>query len=250
MKKILVAGPDDPQKCTENCVDAAALLGLNPFVSLDPAALDQCGAVIFPGGFPDIAPSRWGEAENGSRDVDPELDRQQLEMIEGAIARGLPLMGICRGMQLLNVYFGGSLIQHIRCEDVHRYVENTETVHDSVCTPGLFLHSLYGDRAVINTKHHQAVRRLADGFSAAQTWFSDEITAAEQKAWLDRCGMGPSSPSHPIEGTDDCIIEAIVHRSLPVFGLQWHPENMVLTPTEGAADAELLFRYFVSLMTA
>ena len=83
MKSILIAGPQlDPTRTIPAFQRAFADLGIGSRVSLDPAGLEGCSGLLLPGGFPDVDPARYGEPLAGSQQVDPELDKAQLELLD------------------------------------------------------------------------------------------------------------------------------------------------------------------------
>lgn len=176
--------------------------------------LSKCAALLFPGGG-DITPAFFGEHNNGSYNIDTELDILQLQAFQYALDEKLPVLGICKGMQLINVGLGGNVIQNMPTAESHRYVE-ADQYHDTVIDPSSFLYELYGGSAVVNSAHHQCVSRLGRQLIPIQ--------------WCP---------------ADQCV-EAIRHISLPVIGVQWHPERLLLehTPISGKP----LFDYFLSLI--
>ncbi|WP_328667852.1 gamma-glutamyl-gamma-aminobutyrate hydrolase family protein [Streptomyces sp. NBC_00328] len=148
-------------------------------------------AVVVAGG-PDVDPARYG-AERSPRTGPPapERDAWELALIRAALDSGTPLLGICRGHQLLNVSLGGTLVQHL---DGH--VKDTGVVgdHEVIPVPGTRYAGLVPEPCAVPTYHHQAVERLGDGLTVG---------------------------AHAADGT----VEAI---ELPgpawVLGVQWHPE--------------------------
>jgi putative glutamine amidotransferase len=161
----------------------------------DPLAyLDRLDAVLFSGGA-DIHPSRYGAVQENTI-YPPERLRDQFELalLDGALERDLPVLGICRGLQLLNVATGGTLHQDVPPHA--RYdVPGDAEVDEVAVTPGTLLHDLYGPRRLVNSLHHQTIERLADGW----------IVAARSA---------------------DGTIEAIELPDRDVVGVQWHPELM------------------------
>ena len=182
--------------------------------SLSVCDLSACQGLIFPGGG-DITPAFFGEKDRGSRSIDTELDILQLQALEYGIQRRIPVLGICKGMQIVNVGLGGSIIQDLPTADYHRYL-GTDQYHEARNLPGSFLHRLYGETMVVNSAHHQGLGRLGKGLQV-----------------VSRC------PS------DQCI-EGICHESLPILGVQWHPER--LDPAKTKATGTVLLSYFLSLL--
>ena len=244
MKNILIAGPaEDPFHIPQITKAAVENSGGQTFFSLDPSDLTACDGLILPGGLPDIAPANYGERNVSCHTIEPELDIAQFRMLDTAVALNKPILGICRGHQLINVYFGGTLIQDIAELEVHRFVPDAETLHDSVCVPGTPLYQLYGAGGVINTKHHQAVKKVAKPFQIAQLWFAPGISEQKAKRFLSHIQNNKQT-----DGTDQCMVEAIVHRSKPILGLQWHPDYMIASPSPGTVDAQKILDYFRSLL--
>ena len=244
MKRVLIAGAGpDPLHLFSGCATALERLGAESVLSLEGEELDGCSGLILPGGVPDVDPGRYGEPPAGSAGVDPALDRAHFGLLDRAVRRELPVLGICRGFQVLNVYFGGSLIQDLETAQVHRIHQDREVVHDTLCVPGTFAWELYGEHAPVNTKHHQAIRRLAPGLAVSQLWFDGCLPPREREEALRRAQAGELA-----EGTHRCVIEGAFHRTKPILGVQWHPEMLVHTPVEGTVDPMAVFRRFVSML--
>jgi putative glutamine amidotransferase len=179
---------------------------------LDPAADNPASiagtvhGLLLTGG-PDVDPARYGEQPHASvSPPDPQRDGFEIALIQDAAARGVPVFAICRGLQILNVAFGGTLIQDLPSHG-RGTIEHSKTTplcaiaHEVWINRNSTLASLMpeklaeADSCAVNSRHHQAVNRLADGF---------EVTAT----------------------APDGIIEAIEHRTLPFcVAVQWHPEN-------------------------
>lgn len=150
--------------------------------------------------------------------VDARRDRQELLLARHALRETrLPVLGICRGIQVMNVVCGGTLHQHLpaagfACHTLTMY-RRAEGSHAVSITPGSRLHTLLGESAWVNSFHHQAVGCVAEGFTATATSPDGVVEAIE--------------PS----GSDDRF----------VLGVQWHPEMMA-----GANNDQLaLLRAFV-----
>ncbi len=148
-------------------------------------------AVVVMGGE-DVDPRLYGgpaRYPGGGTHV-PDADRVQIATILQAVRRGTPLLGICRGHQLLNVALGGTLVPHMKG---HRSPGDDPFVRTTVhCAPGESRAFAVGDGA--RCTHHQAIQHLGDGLRIAAR-------------------------------ASDGTIEAVAHRRAPVVGVQWHPEH-------------------------
>lgn len=159
--------------------------------------LEACDGLLLPGGG-DIDPARYGQKNLGSRDIDPERDALEFAALTTALRLGLPVLGICRGCQLINVALGGTLHQDI--PDHSGLGEGVDRLHPSRTVDPMLI-DLYGEEFIINSSHHQAVDRPGEGF-------------------------------RPVQWAPDGTVEAIRHETLPLFGVQWHPERL-REPTDG-----------------
>ncbi len=165
-----------------------------PVTTLSLGELSQCSALILPGGG-DVTPAFFGEHNNGSRNIDTELDILQFQALDYALRKGIPVLGICKGMQVINIAFGGTITQDLPTAEIHQYI-GEDQYHSTTILKDSCLYSLYGGEALVNSAHHQGIGRLGNNLRAIQ--------------WCP---------------ADGCV-EAIVHESLPVLGLQWHPERL------------------------
>jgi len=119
--------------------------------------------LLLPGGW-DVDPARYGE-KPGEKvgDIDPELDETEIRLFKEARERGLPVLGICRGQQVINVAMGGSLVQHLDDHDVRDHGRN-HLAHTIEVEPGSELGQAAGEHKIrVNSFHHQAVKKLAHG---------------------------------------------------------------------------------------
>src|SRR5262249_41935372 len=113
--------------------------------------------LLLPGG-PDPHPSLWNEPVHPTTLIDECRDGLEYALLEGCLARDIPVLGICRGMQVINVALGGSLIQDLPYEPLdHRGPGDLSLLsHDLVVKPGSRLHATLGrDRLRVNSRHHQ-----------------------------------------------------------------------------------------------
>lgn len=148
--------------------------------------LDRVDGVCLPGG-PDLQPTTYGDEPHPELGpTEPRVDAVELALVRAADRRGLPMLGICRGMQALNVARGGTLHQHLP-DVVGNHVEHRQSEHGCVTThrvetaPHSLLRSTLGGPALeVNSFHHQAVRALGQGL-VATAWAQDgTIEAVEQ----------------------------------------------------------------------
>jgi len=196
-------------------------------------SLDGVAGLLLAGG-PDIHPRWWDpeEALDPTAEVDEARDHLEIPLAREAWRLGLPILGICRGEQLLNVALGGSLIQDIpsRCglaPALHNRGTSQvpEEAHPVDLAPGSRLAAWAGTLApVVNSRHHQAVLRVAPGLRAVAWWRGDDPAQAL------------------VEG-----VEAREDR--PVLGVQWHPENLAGLDTPAGRAALGVFLGFVRSLT-
>ncbi len=195
---------------TLNYEAAIRSLELPCFTTLNPEEASLASHLILPGGG-DITPAFFGQQNHGSYNIDTELDIIQFQTLSHFIAEKKPVLGICKGLQLINVHLGGTVTQNLDTADTHKWTGQDQ--HHHVYHSGLdrtdFFYQLYGSATMVNSAHHQAADRLG----------TDLVTV---------CRAG------------DNVIEGIMHNSLPVIAVQWHPERMM---DDGG---ELLLQYFMT----
>lgn len=202
----------------ENYLAALASCGAGSLLSLDPERETECGGLLIPGGG-DVAPSLYRQKNEACFSVNPSLDQMQFALLERYRKAGKPVLGICRGHQVINVFFGGSLIQNLPTAERHKRKNDADEIHLTRAETGSFLAELYGTRFPVNSAHHQGIDALGTGLAAVQF-------------------------------ADDGVIEGIRHESLPVFGVQWHPERMTARlRNRQTVDGGVLLQSFVSFVS-
>lgn len=164
-------------------------------LDIDPVAIaERLDGLLMTGGT-DISPERYGSTAHDALLVTvPERDAFEVAVLDAAYARELPTLGICRGLQLINVHAGGTLHQHV---PEHAFVDGPadDLTHEVLIDADSTVGDLYGESHKVNSLHHQAVDRLGDDLRVV-------------------------GRSH------DGGVEALEHRSLPVVAVQWHPEML------------------------
>lgn len=210
--RILVAG----NKNIQSYVDAVNYAGGEGFgFYLPQVDLNYDGLVLCGGN--DSDPHLYGEEIDGAVNIDYARDEAELALTDAYVKAGKPILGICRGCQLLNIYFGGTIIQDLPNATSHRTTEERRIVHNIKAKKGSFAEELYGEEFPVNSYHHQAVKKLGDGLEIVMT-----------------CSDG--------------VIEGFSHKTLPVIATQWHPEKQRpdVSP-EGVVDGIKIFEYFIKL---
>jgi putative glutamine amidotransferase len=179
--------------------------------------------LLIPGGAFDVPPEFYGEEPApGLGPQKPERSAWERDLIRACARRRLPILGICGGLQILNVAFGGTLIQDLTKDGVNPHQQNTPRYlpwHRARIVPNSMLARIMGAagkmdvRVLVNSTHHQAVKQPAPGFTVVAV-------------------------------SEDGTIEAIMREDLSkgfVMGVQWHPEMLFPTQPEMAA----IFKAFI-----
>jgi putative glutamine amidotransferase len=174
-------------------------------------ALPAVDGLLLPGGW-DMDPSFYGEVRDGKvLETDPELDETEISLFHQAREREIPVLGICRGQQVINVAMGGTLVQHLEGHEV-RELGRSHLAHAIEVDPSSELGRAAGEHKVrVNSLHHQAIKRLGEG--------------------LQQSARGEDGTVEGVE-TDDGLIVAV----------QCHPEEL----TVDMPWARVLFERFVA----
>jgi len=181
----------------------------------------EVDGVLLPGGD-DVLPSLYGATTHPAFEpAEPGRDRFELELAQRAGDANIPLFGICRGIQVLNIARGGTLVQDISSElpdSIPHVVSDTPftIAHDVWVTEGTLLHQLLreridGDACPVNSRHHQAVQKVGAGLIVSAT-----------------------APDGVVEAVEDPSKRFCV-------GVQWHPENFYRT-----GEFRALFEGFIA----
>lgn len=192
-----------------NALSAEGALAVGCCGSAPSAAANQFDGLLLSGGA-DIAPSYYGQhATTDTLSIDRRRDEEEFSILDAFVALKKPVFAICRGIQLLNVYFGGTLIQDMQGHDGIN--------HEVHLLPDSRLHRLFGSSIQTNSYHHQAIDAVGNDL---------RVTARAR----------------------DGIVEAVEHHTLPIFGVQWHPERQTSATCMDAPDDQgNLFAAFLAL---
>lgn len=216
MPRILLSGSDGDRSNYERAVRAA---GGEPISCYCPPPDLTCDGLLLCGGD-DVDPARFGQENRGSEGIDPARDEAELTAARAFLSAGKPILGICRGHQVLNIALGGTLIQDMGPElnlFHRRGPEDLDRVHPVHSQSGSLFDLLYGPVFSVNSSHHQALDTLGDGLV-------------------------------PVLWSESGVVEGIVHTSLPVLGVQFHPERMAYALRRpDTVDGGAIFRYFLAL---
>lgn len=166
--------------------------------------LSLCDGFLITGGY-DLDPTLYGESNTGeSENCNPSLDILDKEVVNYAVKNKKPILGICRGHQSINVFLGGTLYQHIENHRGIKGEHDVETISNKLLS--------FNQKIETNSYHHQSVKDLAPGLIEV---------------------------AHHIDGTN----EAFIHESLPIIGIQWHPEILA-----DSSESKIIFDSFKNLV--
>ncbi len=214
MRKVFVYGD---RKDYRNYDEALAYCGARGVFSYNIEYSKICDALLLPGGG-DVAPWRYGADNEASAGIDEDRDAAELELIRAFSVTRRPILGICRGHQILNVALGGSLIQDVETASAHKWEERTgDKTHKVIAPETSFLYPLYGGEFFVNSAHHQAVKEISPGLTAAAS-------------------------------AEDGLVEAMENREKKIYSVQWHPERMAFNKARlDTVDGRYIFEFFLNL---
>jgi putative glutamine amidotransferase len=152
--------------------------------------LALCDCFLLTGGN-DLDPTYYHEENKSSYSVDKRMDELDFKVIEYAVKHNVPVLGICRGLQAINVYFKGTLHQDLENKEHNKKEGKQEFIIDN---KSRFFSKCFDDKTLINSYHHQGIKKLGEGLIDA--------------------------------GRSYDLIEAIEHETLDIYAVQWHPERL------------------------
>ena len=208
----------------ERAGSRGALVGHVASVDEAKLTMERFDGLILSGGN-DVDPSMYGAANTGSIEPNPAADKSDTAYLHAAEALGLPVLAICRGLQVMNVAFGGSLHQDVwgrpdhppradsgdAIADADGFLANQ---HEVSLAAGSRLRTIFGSDAIMtNSLHHQAADSVGEGLRVTAT-------------------------------APDGTIEGLEHQSAPILGVQWHPERS-LDDSPGHPSHQCLFDWLV-----
>ena len=215
MQKIRIAIPAE-LKDVPNYINALTHLDAEYELVDKDVNVDEFDGLLMPGGV-DVNPKYYGEEINGSEEIDDELDERQFAVIDKFVKAKKPILGICRGHQILNIYFKGTLIQHLDNYDKHVATNHVDNINTLDLDENGFLYKIYKQPQIVtNSSHHQAIKKLGEGLKV-----------------IAKCGD---------------VVEAMYHESLPIITVQFHPERMCFEKTNPqTVDGSEIISYFLDM---
>ena len=166
--------------------------------------------IILSGGN-DIHPKHYQQENLSCNNISVERDAAEMAVINYAVKHKVPLLGICRGLQMINVAFGGSLVQDLTAREGKK-ISHVSSVHTLEINGHFFLEEYVNSRIVVNSFHNQGI--------------------------TDQC-MAKSLVS--VAYSEDGVIEALRHKKYDIFGVQWHPERK---DGDVSFDKKLITQFF------
>lgn len=211
--KILLSGNKNLQDYVEAVggVGGIAVAKYLPEIDTDYDGLILCGGN-------DVNPEYYGEDIDGAVNIDYERDKVEFALLKAFVEAKKPVMGICRGSQLINIFFGGTLHQHLENANEHTSFADYAITHKVNAVKGSIAEKLYGNDFMANSLHHQAVKKTGEGLVVTMM------------------------------SADNTVVEGFEHKVLPIFATQWHPERMCFSKrNEETVDGSAIFDYFIQM---
>lgn len=217
MKPKILISSSKSNKCL-NYIGAVIAGGGQPVVEYLPSFSPEYDGLLLTGGG-DIDPSMFAAENDGSMEIDRDRDLAELELLNSFLALKKPVLGICRGHQVINVGLGGTLCQHIgdKLCWFHRPCHGKDMVHPVYSAENSWYRTVYGTVFPVNSAHHQAIDRLGSGL-------------------------------RPVLWSESSVIEAVEHETLPLISVQFHPERMTgENARPDTVDGAAIFTRFLDL---
>ena len=191
-----------------NAAGGEAIAKYLPEISTDYDGLILCGGN-------DFDPKYYHQEMNGSVNIDHQRDTVEFALLKAFVDAGKPILGICRGHQMINVFFGGSLHQDLPEKHLHTNGQIPDITHTITAKENSILYNLYGPSFQVNSAHHQAIDKIGDGLIATSYW-------------------------------RNTYVESLEHCSKQIYGVQWHPERMCVNQKRAdTIDGIKLFDWFI-----
>ena len=204
------------QRLIENYMAAVSAAGGEPVAAYCPEPDLTCDGLLLCGGG-DIECTLYGQEDQGSQPPDRDRDRAETALFNAFYQAGKPILGICRGMQMINILLGGTMVQDMPADQcIFHASSQGDTIHPVRCLEDSILGRSYGPLFHVNSHHHQAVDQIGQGLRII--------------AW-----------------SESGVPEALDLPGYPLLGVQFHPERMTgsfLRPD--TADGAPIFRWLVS----
>ncbi|WLV24611.1 gamma-glutamyl-gamma-aminobutyrate hydrolase family protein [Aciduricibacillus chroicocephali] len=191
---------DDYIQAVEMAGGTACVVPVTTRMEVISSQAEHIDGLLLTGGV-DINPLFYGEEpEQGLSTISPERDEFDITLFRTVMNLGKPVFAICRGIHVVNVALGGTLFQDLKSEPTthvkHEQSSEPQAIsHTVYFEESSYFHGLFGERALTNSFHHQAIRKLAGGIKAV---------------------------GHAADG----VIEAIQNDDRSIVGVQWHPERL------------------------
>lgn len=210
--KVFVYGNSDILK---NYSDALSSCNCRHYIGKEINHSIDCSGLLLAGGG-DINPSLYGKRREYSYNIDYKRDLDEIELIRLFIVTGRPILGICRGIQIINVALGGVIIQDLDTANTHKYDDETgDKIHGIKATENSFLKEIYGEDFMVNSAHHQGIENPPENLSIAAF-------------------------------AEDGVIEAVEDKKRKIYAVQFHPERMGFTHKRNdTVDGRYIFDYFL-----